>query len=128
MEVLDVRSINVFNGREKSPIVSAIDLLQNIMPYNILNGIHISEVCALADRDFVVTNGIFCENIITGDRHNVSCQNINGESNVLLCKIGDMVFSSPGEFSQILPPKENLLDDRLGDVKFLRLKPFRQKH
>jgi hypothetical protein len=124
MEVLDVRSINVFNGREKSPIVSAIDLLQNIIPYNILNGIHISEVCSLADKDFVVTNGIFCENIMTGGRYNVSCQNIDGESNVLLCKIGHMFFSSPSEFSQILPSKENLWGDGLGGIKFLRLKPF----
>jgi hypothetical protein len=129
MEVLDVRSINVFSGREKSPIVSAIDLLQNTVPYNILNGIHISEVCALADMDLnVVTNGIFCENIMTGDRYNISCQNIDGESNVLSCKVGDMVFSSPSELSQALPEKENFLDDRLGDVKFFRLKPFRWKH
>jgi hypothetical protein len=128
MEVLDVRSINVFNGREKSSIVSAIDLLQNTVPYNILNGIHISEVCTLADMDLnVVPNGVFCENIATGDWYNVSCQNIDGERSVLSCKIGDMVFSSPSEFSQILPMKENFLDDRLGDTKFLRLKPFQWK-
>ncbi|MDR0693587.1 MAG: hypothetical protein LBF49_03415 [Puniceicoccales bacterium] len=125
MEVLDMRSINVFNGREKSPIVSAIDLLQNTMPYNILSDINISEVCALEDMDLNVTNGIFCENIMTGDRYNLDWQNIDGESNVLLCRIGDMVFSSPGEFSQILPVKENFLDDGPGDIKFLRLKPFR---
>ncbi|MDR1457667.1 MAG: hypothetical protein LBI47_02340 [Puniceicoccales bacterium] len=126
MEVLEVRSINVFNGREKSSIVSAIDLLQNTMPYNILSDINISEVRALADMDLnVATNGIFCENIMTGDRCNLNGQNIDGESNILLCKIGDMVFSSPGEFSQILPVKGNFLDDGLGGTKFLRLKPFR---
>jgi hypothetical protein len=129
VEVLGVRSIDVFNGREKSTIVSTIDLLQNIMPYNILSGIHISEVRALADVDLnVVTDGIFCENIMTGDRYNVSCQNIDGENNILLCKIGDMVFSSPSEFSQILSAKENFLDDRLRDTKFLRLKLFQREH
>jgi hypothetical protein len=125
MDVLDVRSINVFSGREKSSIVSTIDLLQDTMPYNILSDIHISEVCALADMDLnVVPKGIFCENIMTGDRYNVNCQNIDGESNVLLCKIGGMVFLSPSDFSQVLPVKGNFLDDGLGDTKFLRLKPF----
>jgi hypothetical protein len=125
MEVLDVRSINVFNGREKIPIVSAIDLLQNAISYNILSDIHISKVCALTDTDLnVATTGIFCENIMTGDRYNGNGQNIDGENSVLLCKIGDMVFSSPSEFSQVLPAKENFLDDGLGDTKFLRLKSF----
>jgi hypothetical protein len=129
MEVLDVRSINIFSGREKSPIVSAIDLLQNIMPHNILSGIHISEVCALTDMDLnVVTNGILCEDIMTGDRYNVNCQNIDDETNVLSCKVGDMVFSSPSELSQISPAKENFLDDGLGDTKFLRLKLFQREH
>ncbi|MDR1890645.1 MAG: hypothetical protein LBQ23_00465 [Puniceicoccales bacterium] len=129
IEVVDVRSINVFTGREKSAIVSAIDLLQNTIPYNILSGIHISEVHMMADMDLnVMADGVSCENILTGDRYNATHWTIDSESSVLICKVGDMVFSSPGGFSQVLPAEESFLEDWYGNIKFLRLKPFLGEH
>ncbi|MDR2778819.1 MAG: hypothetical protein LBB16_00840 [Puniceicoccales bacterium] len=130
VEVIDMRSINVFNGREKSSIVYAIDLLPNTMPYNILSEIHISEVNRLADMDLnVMADRTFCENILAGDKYNVNYRNIGSESSVLLCKIGNMAFSSPSEFFQVLPEPEGeqFLDNGHGNTKFLRLKPFQRE-
>jgi hypothetical protein len=96
IQAVDVRSINVFTGREKSSIVSAIDLLQNTIPYKILSGIHSSEVHIMADMDRnVMADEVSCENILSGDGYNANHWTIDRESSVLICKIGNMIFSSP---------------------------------
>jgi hypothetical protein len=111
IEVIDARRINVFTGREKPSIVSAIDLLRNATRYNILSGIHISEVHMMTDSDRnVMGDGVSCENTLSGDRYNTNRWTMDGKSSVLICKIGNMVFSSNG-FSQLLPAKENFLDN-----------------
>jgi hypothetical protein len=64
----------------------------------------------IADMDldrWPMANGVSGQNILSGDRSNASQWIINGESGVLICKIGNMAFPSPNGFSQFLPPMEN---------------------